>query len=224
MMISTVDRLRLAALLGMLGSSHVGERENAAQLVEQFRRQRGLSWADLLGRRPADERASGPEESSTRQSSPLEDRPPPIGRVYRAREMVWRWSMTLGLAAVALMSLTSLAQQHAAEKRIAARVDGPCPDGDCAGSGGGVRPAAGLRADFGSGGDAMPKPFTQGVADRKVFEAWRSTAAAGPCSGRRSIPKQWTLDCSIARKLVAQFEQRRRADPVYLAGWNSPPQ
>jgi hypothetical protein len=47
MTISPVDRLRLAAMLGMLGSSHTGERDNAARAVEQFRQQRGLNWTDL---------------------------------------------------------------------------------------------------------------------------------------------------------------------------------
>nr|WP_294552600.1 hypothetical protein [uncultured Rhodopila sp.] len=39
--------------------------------------------------------------------------------------------------------------------------------------------------------------------------------------GERDDRKDWTSDCAIARKLPAQFEQRLRADPVYLAGWNS---
>src|SRR4051812_45816232 len=56
-MIFTVDRLRLAALPGIFGSSHVGERNNAARLLDQFRRQRGLNWADLLSRRPMDDGA-----------------------------------------------------------------------------------------------------------------------------------------------------------------------
>jgi hypothetical protein len=56
-MISTVDRLGLTALLGRFGSSHVGERDDAARLLEQFRRQRGLNWAGLLCRRPMDDSA-----------------------------------------------------------------------------------------------------------------------------------------------------------------------
>jgi hypothetical protein len=46
--LSAVDRKRLASLLGMLGSNAAGERDNAARLAEQFRREHGLSWADLL--------------------------------------------------------------------------------------------------------------------------------------------------------------------------------
>jgi hypothetical protein len=93
MMISTVDRLRLAALLGMLGSAHVGERENAAQLVEQFRRQRGLNWSDLLGRQPAN--TSGTDGRSPASSSPREPGPPPVAMGYRTQDLVWRWSMLL---------------------------------------------------------------------------------------------------------------------------------
>jgi hypothetical protein len=117
------------------------------------------------------------------------------------------------------MSLTSLAQQHAAEKRIAARPEGPCAAGACQESSGEIRPSEGAAA-----GGEMPVPFVQGLADRKVFEAWRATAPPGLCSGRRGERKEWMSDCAIARKLLAQFEQRRRADPVYLAGWNSLPQ
>jgi len=40
------ERQRLAAILGMLGSNSAGERDNAARLAEQFRRQHGLSWQE----------------------------------------------------------------------------------------------------------------------------------------------------------------------------------
>lgn len=42
------DRLRLAAILGMLGSDHAGERAAAALQAEAFRRKHGLTWAELL--------------------------------------------------------------------------------------------------------------------------------------------------------------------------------
>jgi hypothetical protein len=45
------DRERLAKLLGMLGSDHAGERGNAALAIERLRRERGLSWDEVL---PAD--------------------------------------------------------------------------------------------------------------------------------------------------------------------------
>jgi hypothetical protein len=46
--LTTTDRQRLASILGMLGSNAIGERDNAARAAEQFRRQHGLTWADLL--------------------------------------------------------------------------------------------------------------------------------------------------------------------------------
>jgi hypothetical protein len=46
--LSTAERQRLVALLGMLGSDQPGERDNAARLAEKFRRQYGMTWADLL--------------------------------------------------------------------------------------------------------------------------------------------------------------------------------
>jgi hypothetical protein len=46
--LSRTDRKRLAKLLGMLGSDHAGERDNAALAIERMRRELGLSWAELL--------------------------------------------------------------------------------------------------------------------------------------------------------------------------------
>jgi hypothetical protein len=43
-----LDRSRLAAVLGLLGSSHPGEIVNAAQAAERMRRQAGLSWHDIV--------------------------------------------------------------------------------------------------------------------------------------------------------------------------------
>jgi hypothetical protein len=39
---------RLAKLLGMLGSAHAGERDNAAQQIEAERKRLGLSWTEIL--------------------------------------------------------------------------------------------------------------------------------------------------------------------------------
>jgi len=46
---SDADRKRLTALLGMLGSSSAGERDNAARQAERLRRRLGKSWNDLVG-------------------------------------------------------------------------------------------------------------------------------------------------------------------------------
>jgi pyruvate/2-oxoglutarate dehydrogenase complex dihydrolipoamide acyltransferase (E2) component len=42
------DRERLVKTLGMLGSDHAGERDNAARQAERLRRQLGMSWDDLI--------------------------------------------------------------------------------------------------------------------------------------------------------------------------------
>jgi hypothetical protein len=42
------ERQRLAAILGMLGSEHQGERDSAARQAEAFRRKHRLTWAELL--------------------------------------------------------------------------------------------------------------------------------------------------------------------------------
>lgn len=46
--ISDIERAQLAAILGMLGSDAVGERDNAARLAEKFRRKYGATWLELL--------------------------------------------------------------------------------------------------------------------------------------------------------------------------------
>jgi hypothetical protein len=46
-----IDRNRLAAILGMLGSSSAGERDNAARLADQFIKQHGITWQQALEER-----------------------------------------------------------------------------------------------------------------------------------------------------------------------------
>jgi hypothetical protein len=46
--LSDADRKRLIAILGMLGSNSAGERDNAARLAEQFRRQQGMTWEEMF--------------------------------------------------------------------------------------------------------------------------------------------------------------------------------
>ena len=42
------DTTKLAAILGMLGSNHAGERDAAALAACRFIRERGLQWLELL--------------------------------------------------------------------------------------------------------------------------------------------------------------------------------
>jgi hypothetical protein len=54
---ATLDRPRLARVLGMLGSSHDGEALAAARQAERLRAEAGLSWGEiLLPRLPAPRR------------------------------------------------------------------------------------------------------------------------------------------------------------------------
>src|SRR5207342_3905236 len=42
------ERVRLARILGMLGSEHAGERASAALQAEAFRKRHGLTWEAML--------------------------------------------------------------------------------------------------------------------------------------------------------------------------------
>ena len=49
MALSPPERARLVNILGMLGSAHDGERASAALLATRMVRDRGITWADLIG-------------------------------------------------------------------------------------------------------------------------------------------------------------------------------
>lgn len=67
--LATHERRRLAAILGMLGSDSAGERDNAARMAEEFRRQHGLTWNEVVGL------AAVPEVTPEPPPSP---EPPPV--------------------------------------------------------------------------------------------------------------------------------------------------
>jgi hypothetical protein len=48
------DRMQLAKLLGMLGSDHIGERDNAARAAHRLVQQRGITWFDVVTHLPQD--------------------------------------------------------------------------------------------------------------------------------------------------------------------------
>ena len=232
----------------MLGSNHVGERDNAAQLLARFLSARGLTWGDVLARSVAGGgglgmgafRSGRSSHQEPVQGAPFDGAPFRAGRTRRpgpAGDAVWRWSMFGGLALVGAMSLTMLLQQSAIEQRITAPagVVGRCP----AGSDGGAWPLCGSSAAAGEtvARQAVPtnaglvgsrrKPgaaFAQGMADRKVADTWRKLAPPGLCGGPfGSGQEDYKAACNMAEKLLTRFEQRRRSDPEYRRGWNSPP-
>jgi hypothetical protein len=47
------DRERLARLLGMLGSDHAGERDNAGRAAHRLVQQHGVTWHDVVVTRPS---------------------------------------------------------------------------------------------------------------------------------------------------------------------------
>jgi hypothetical protein len=48
------DRMQLAKLLGMLGSDHIGERDNAARAAHRLVQQRGITWFNVVTHPPQD--------------------------------------------------------------------------------------------------------------------------------------------------------------------------
>ncbi|MGI4944983.1 MAG: hypothetical protein ACRYHQ_31225 [Janthinobacterium lividum] len=70
MALPPADRNRLAGILGMLGSSHQGERDAAALAADRFVRSRGIAWPDLLAE-PATQPASA--TGGSRPTGTVED-------------------------------------------------------------------------------------------------------------------------------------------------------
>jgi hypothetical protein len=72
------DRQRLAAILGMLGSAHAGERAAAALQAEAFRQKHGLTWAELLATpQPAPAPVKPPPSPPAKPPEPPAWAPPP---------------------------------------------------------------------------------------------------------------------------------------------------
>ena len=219
-------------MLGMLGSHHIGERDNAAQLIAQFLQRRGrrgpTSW--VATRRAMTRRAS-PKPGRSRRFGSLAPRAAYTGTslpATHAQDVVWRWSMLIGLVIVGSISLMSLIQQRAADPRINADV---MAEDRC----GGVSPACPPLADTQNGIKSKPgvesvaaaahRPstsFAQGLADRKVAQSWHKLAPPRLCAGRiGSDREEFRSACLTAEKLLTEFDQRRRTDPEYRRGWNS---
>jgi hypothetical protein len=232
MTISVVDRIRLESMLGMLGSHHIGERDNAAQLIAQFLQRRGLTWPDVLGRHAAGDDAEGKPKTRPKQSF---WKPPPRAAytgtslpATHAQDVVWRWSMLIGLLIVGSISLMSLIQQRAVDPTINVNV---MAEDRCGGAFPACPPFAGTQNGIKSRhgietlAAAAHKPstsFAQGLADRKVAESWHKSAPPGLCAGRIGPDREeFKSACLTAEKLLTQFDQRRHTDPEYRRGWNS---
>jgi hypothetical protein len=73
--LTSQERIRLARLLGMLGSSHDGEVANAGRLADRLVRGAGLSWSDVLT--PQIEHHRRKPDPEPERDEPEPDWPPP---------------------------------------------------------------------------------------------------------------------------------------------------
>lgn len=78
------DRVRLAKVLGMLGSPHPGERDAAALAADRLVRQAGASWSDVLGG------GARPGPDAGRAPDPVQPYPPRAGHVADLATIAWR--------------------------------------------------------------------------------------------------------------------------------------
>jgi hypothetical protein len=62
-----VSRTKLAKLLGMLGSDHVGERDNAARAAHKLVTEARLTWMDVVQPPPTEHRTPQPSAPPWRQ-------------------------------------------------------------------------------------------------------------------------------------------------------------
>jgi len=85
------DRKRLATMLGMLGSSHAGERDAAGLKIEALRRKYRMTWAELLAVPQPIEKVSDPPHPSSPPESPAWTPPPPPPPSPRSRHIAEPW-------------------------------------------------------------------------------------------------------------------------------------
>ena len=100
------ERRRLARILGMLGSEHEGERQNAALQAEAFRKRHGMTWEQML--------SLTPNEAQRPAWAPPE--PPPQSDVYADDEIRRRqWQAEIRAKAEAERHQWKERARHAAE-------------------------------------------------------------------------------------------------------------
>jgi hypothetical protein len=95
-MMTDTDRQRLAAILGMLGSAHAGERAAAALQAEAFRRHHNLTWDQLVGGKAIAEDAYVEPPPPPPQQAP--EPPPPTPETYG-----WNGERGLSIAGMGLV-------------------------------------------------------------------------------------------------------------------------
>ena len=114
--LTAAERQRLAAILGMLGSDHAGERAAAGLQAEAFRRTHKLTWAELLALPPveAPPKPPPPPPPTPEPPPPPPDPPPDAGRA--AREAAWAREAAAREAARAAAWAKELAARKAARE------------------------------------------------------------------------------------------------------------
>jgi hypothetical protein len=81
------DRERLARLLGMLGSDHQGERDNAARAAHRLVQQHGITWFDVVVP-PPDTDGADPHSGDWRRTAAACSRYPHLLNRWEA-EFIW---------------------------------------------------------------------------------------------------------------------------------------
>ena len=98
--VATIDREKLARILGMMGSSHDGEVLAAARAAEQLRSSAGLMWSDIL--RPAT------TEPVATKPKPAPKPKPKASTASTGRPKRRRWPKTFDLAKPGISSLRAI--------------------------------------------------------------------------------------------------------------------
>jgi hypothetical protein len=83
---TNADRQRLAAILGMLGSNSAGERDNAARLAEELRKQHSVTWQEMINGRTVYVDREIPVERTV-----YVDRPVYVDREVYVWPGMWQW-------------------------------------------------------------------------------------------------------------------------------------
>ena len=86
------ERQRLLRILGMLGSSFAGERDNAARHAEAIRVRHGLTWEDLLALK-SEKEAPQPVQEPEAAEPPRDWNPPDWSAYNDTMPGIWerRW-------------------------------------------------------------------------------------------------------------------------------------
>ena len=86
------ERQRLLRILGMLGSSFAGERDNAARHAEAIRVRHGLTWEDLLAMK-SEKEAPQPVQEPEAAEPPRDWNPPDWSAYNETMPGIWerRW-------------------------------------------------------------------------------------------------------------------------------------